>query len=424
MHRFKLRYALPVSAVLCVAVIGGAAWVDAKGGRPAKVSVPHLNAAPLIASTGVSETVSAVVSGTADAVELVVTDPETGEETVKPMHRDRNELWTASIPSSLIDEGKLIYRVTAAYDEVTKSSSLAELVVLDNLRQSTPTLVDNTGRTMQTATLGDGATELGVRGGKESAAELPPSFAVDQEERVHVLDAVKGRVVVLDGPGVSSTLDLTGVTTTASDVVLGEGGTTFVLDQAKDAIEEIAANGNRTFRAGLGVRSMPLGALLVHMTDSGTTYIREATQGRFVPVLKNRQKVSASDRKSDTRAGIPTTEGDLAVEVAERTVTYALSEDRISGYRISFPDQVLDASETVVDDTGAIWSLVGVYNATNDTASKYLVRIDPDTGVSRMVSVGGSVPGDVTKRLVNAGRGVALMEGEGNTLSFIRFQTI
>jgi hypothetical protein len=422
-HLPKLRFVAPVAAVLGVALLGGAAWVNASSSSP--LGIPQLNAAPLIASTGVSEAVSAVVTGAADAVELVITDPATGDSSVVPMQEQDEDIWTGSIPSSLFDDADLVYSVSAALDDVTKHSETAELVVLDSLRRSTPALVENSGRTLLAATLGDGPDELGVRGGRESAKELPPSFAVDGEERVHVLDAVKSRVLVFDGSGAAaSRFELTGLTTTASDLVLGEGGATFVLDQAKDAIEEIASDGRRTYRSELGVRTQPLGTVLEHVRESATTYVREATQGLFIPVLKDGRVVSTADRDTDTRAGVPSPEGDLAVEVAGRTVTYALSSDRTAGYRLTFTDQVLDAAETVVDDDGFVWSLVGVYNSGSETASKYLVRIDPDTGSSRMVRVGSSVPGDVTRRLVGARRGVALMEGNGKTLSFVRYQEI
>ncbi len=422
----KLRIAVPLAVSLGIALVGGAAWVNASSSPPPSIfGVPQLNAAPLIGSTGVQESVSAFVTGAVDTVDLVVTDTETGHSSVVPMDQQGDDIWTGSIPSNLVDEANLIYRVDAELDAVSKSSPAAELVVLDNLRKSTPELVANTGETVLTKALGNGPNELGARGGNESARELPPSFAVDGEERIHVLDAIKSRVVTFDRSGAAlSKFDLAGLTRTASDIFVANDGTTFVLDQTKDAIETIAYNGARSYKGGLGVRSQPLGALLAHLSESGTTYVREATQGRFLPILKNGREVSRSERTADARAGVPTPDGDLAVEVAGRSVTYALSDDMAAGYSLSFADQVLDAAETVVDGDGFIWSLVGTYDAASDGASMYLVAINPATGNSRMAPVGVSVPGDVTRRLVSAGQGVALMEGDGDTLSFVRFQTI
>ncbi len=423
MHRSKLRYALPVAVVACVAVVGGNTWIDANAGPT--LGVPQLTSAPLIGSEDVPETVSAVVAGAAEEVELVVSDPETGESSTFPMHQESGELWVGSIPSNFIDEGNLVYSVTAELDNVTETSQSAELVVLDNLKRSTPTLVERTVQTVLSVSLGEGPNELGVRGGRESATELPPSFAVDAEEHIHFLDAIKHRVLVFDRAGVvTSRYDLNGLTETASDIIVDDEGTAYVLDQVKDAIETITADGDRTYKSGLDLGTQALGAVLAHAADSGTTYIREATQGRFVPVLHAGDQVAAHDRDADMRAGLPTSAGDLAVEVAGNSVTYALSEDRTSGYRLSFADAVLDAPETVVDGTGAIWGLIGVYRESVDRPVVYLVRIDPESGASRRVEVGTSVPGDVTRRLAAAGTGVVLLEADQSKLRLDRFETL
>jgi hypothetical protein len=83
---------------------------------------------------------------------------------------------------------------------------------------------------------------------------------------------------------------------------------------------------------------------------------------------------------------------------------------------------VLDVPDAVVDADGAVWALVGLSDG--DAASVLLVHVDPAAGTARSTAVDPSVPGDVTRRLAAASRGVVLLEGEESTLRLVGFEQL
>jgi hypothetical protein len=265
---------------------------------------------------------------------------------------------------------------------------------------------------------------LGTSGGNESATEIPPSFAIDElAQRVLVLDAVHSRIVSFDMAGkVREKRKLKTKSKTASDVVVdAPNHRTIVLDQAKDTITDISGS-RQTVVSDVGAGGRPFGSRLTYDTRGDTAYVRDVAQGSFVPVLARGQRTSAAEQRAGTRSGAPTSIGDLALEVSDSSVTFGLTGSDPHGYQIDFADQVLEATDAVVDGEGIIWALVGLYKA--DSAATMLVRLDPATGESKAAQVPTAVPGDVTRRLAGARRGVLFLTGRSQTIDLIRYETL
>lgn len=416
-NRRKRRVALFAIVVGVLAVTP--VWLPA-GSAPASAPIPLLDAPPLFTAAGRAREVRAIVPGDPDAAGLVVSAGN-GPALRYPMRRVDDETWVGTIPPSALSSSEITYAVAADHGSATSTSDEARLVVLDSVHASSPQATRRSSRTIAELQLGPGPDELGVQGGEESATELPPSFAVDvAAKKIHVLDAVKRRIVSfgMDGRRLGKT---TLTMKAASDIVVDpDSHDLYVLDQAQDVLVQVSARGQRTWPE-IGARRLPFGARLAYDARRHAAYVRDAAQGRHVPVVIRGEKTTGAERSSQARAGTPTATGDLAVEVGARSVTFGVTGSTTRGFEVAFDDDVLEAGEAVVDDGGVIWSLVGLYERDADTASLVLLRLDPD-GAATTTNVDPSLPGDVTRRLASAGRGVVLLEGDGRTLRLVGFE--
>jgi hypothetical protein len=203
-----------------------------------------------------------------------------------------------------------------------------------------------------------------------------------------------------------------------TDVVDGLRGSVLVLDQVRDEVVEVGSGSQRTI-GHVGARKHDRGARLAFDASSDTVFVSDATQGRFVPLVKNGRKATSRERSAQAADGAPTALGALGAEVDGNSVLFGLDSGSGRGYRVTFADQVLDATDVTVDGLGVIWGLVGV--ARGPDAEMYLVSVDPSTGDSTAAPVPVSLPGDITRRLAAADDGVVLMNGTEKALSFVRF---
>jgi hypothetical protein len=404
-------------AIACTAVaIAVPSWMAANSSGAEAPTVPQLTAPPLFAVAGQSRVVTAIVDGDPLVVRLIAQHPQQTTSVPVIMRKSEDGLWQASIPSHAVRPPAVVYSVTATYAGSSLSSESARLVVLDDIRTAASGASSIAGRTIASLPLD---AELGVRGGDESAKELPASFAVEPSTgNLLVLDSVNARVLRLDGSGaVVGTTPLAGGTTTASDIVFDRSnGAAYVLDQTNDSVIALAPGGQTTVNA-LGTRAEALGSRLAQF--SRTTYLKKAGQGRYIPLLDRGRRVSAADRPARTRDGLPTKIGALAAEVEGNDVVFGLVGTEPHGFRVSFDGTVLDAGELLADDDGIVWLLVGV--ASGDGAAMHLVRLDPADGSASSTEVGASLPGDVTRRLASAGTGVIVLESDGSSLRYVRY---
>jgi hypothetical protein len=362
------------------------------------------------------------VDGAPERVRLIVRDG-TGRETDSfAMQRSDDPIWTGDIPIEDVSDAGSTYTVAAYYPDGRASSRSAQIVALDRVLKSAPDIAPGRARTILEAPIGNGAGQLGRLGGDEGATQLPPSFAIDEPRgRILVLDAAKERLAVFEDGRIASALNVG--STTASDVVTDSEGSAFVLDQAKDKLIELTGRDRRSW-SSVGTRHHGRGARIEHNEATATTYVRDASQGRLLPLVRRGDVVDRKDRASRARDGVPTSRGDLAVEADRQHVTYGNIGDRSVGYRVDFSDEVLDAGETVVDGKGTIWSLVGVYRSDAGRAATMLVSVDPHTGKSHMTEVATSVPGDVTRRLAPADEGAVVLEVTGDSLLLNRYDDL
>ena len=418
----RSRSARLVSVILAV-TLGALIVIPAQGDdEPPAVTTPRtppqLHAPPLFAVPGQAREVSAYVTGTPTAVRLLVQSTD-GERTV-PMRPASDFLYTATIPGDAVRGGDLTYSVAADYPEKTNHSEPGHLVVLDNIAPSTAKLTSTTGETLATFELGDKSDQLGVRGGQDSARELPPSFTIDERRgQLLVLDAVKSRVVTADMKGrIRKKTPVPGGTATASDLVLGSNGARLILDQVRDEVIELSEQGSRSFK-GVGIADRTRGARLAFDAESSTIFASDPIQGRFVPVVTKGRRTTKSERRTQSADGVPTALGALAAEVDGNSVVFGLDGGRGVGFRVSLPDRVLDVSEVAVDGNGVLFGLVGTVK--DDGAAMHLVQVDPAAGASVATPVGVSLAGDVVRRLTALNSGVALMEGTTNSISLVRF---
>jgi hypothetical protein len=399
--------ALLLSALLVVPATGDTPPAAAPPKTP-----PLLFAPPLFASSGEAQAVSALVTGQPDAVRLVVGDRSFD------MREDGDSIFTGTIPSELVT-AELSYSVSAAYASVTNTSEPARLVVLDEVRTSTPDVVGDDGVPVVTLGIGSRADQLGASTETDGARQLPAAFVTDRSgSNLRILDTMKSRIVDATKDGIGSATKLGSGSTTATDVVHGRKDSLLVLDQARDEIVDVSSKGQRTL-GSVGARKHDRGARLAFDGASDTIFVRDATQGRFVPVTKSGRRTTSKERSAGAADGLPTAHGALGAEVSGDSVLFGLSSGDPIGYRITFAEPVLDATEVVVDAAGLIWGLVGV--ARGEAAAMYLVSIHPDSGRSTAREVPVSLPGDVTRRLTAAEDGVVLMNGTERSISFVRF---
>jgi hypothetical protein len=419
----RTKHARALWVIVAAVVIAVPAWVSASSSTAQTPTAPQLNAPPLFATAGQSRTVAAIAGGNPITVRLMVKAPQSTTHVPVVMHRTEGDTWEGAIPSNLVRAPAVDYSVTSTFTTTSLQSDTARLVVLGTIRQTKPLVTSTGGASIANLALG-GPAGLGVRGGNESARELPPSFAIDtMRNKLVVLDAVNARLVSVGlHNGSVAKLPLANGSTTASDVVIDASGTAYVLDQTNDTLIKVS-NGSQTVVSAIGATGI-LGSRLAQDSATQTTYFRDVEQGAFLPLLDHGRRVSAADRRAKRRAGMPTKAGDLAAEVDGNTVVFGFAGADPRGFGVSFDDRVLDASDVVADDDGVVWSLIGVYQASTDSAAVHLVRLDPETGAARMISVGASVPGDVTRRLAPAGHGVVLLESNGAALDFVRFETL
>ena len=406
-HLVAVCAALLLSALLVLPAIG-----DTEPPASPPKTPPLLFAPPLFATSGQATAVSAVVTGEPDAVRLVVGDRSFD------MHPDGDSMFTGTIPSELV-ASEVSYNVTAAYGNVTNTSENAHLVVLDEIRSSTPKILTGAGMPIVDIGLGSKSDELGRSDSREGARQLPAAFVTDDAgQAVRILDTVKGRIVDATKDGVRKTTKLTNGSTTATDIVRGRKGSVLVLDQVRDEVVEVASKQQHS-AGGVGASKHDRGARLAFEASSDTVFVSDATQGRFVPLVRNGRKTTSRERSAQAADGVPTSLGALAAQVDGNSVLFGLDAASDTGYRVTFTDPVLDASEVTVDAAGLIWGLVGVARGTS--AAMYLVSVNPSTGASAATSVPVSLPGDVTRRLAAADDGVVLMNGTDKALSFVRF---
>jgi hypothetical protein len=420
--RRRRAAAIPAAIVVGAAMfVPGLVGVATSSPTVAPANPPVLSSPPLFAAAGQGREVAAEVPAEPGGVRLVVTNAATGATASYPMQRQTETRWTGTIPGGEAGSD-LEYSVSADYADASVASDEAHLIVLEELVPVDATAVANAGRTLMTLKLGD-TGELGSRGGDESATEIPPSFAVDEQaQEVLFLDAVNNRIVAFDMKGhPTRTIPLETDSRSASDVLFDPGSRTArVLDQARDTLLEVTDKSQRRV-AGLGLRGSADGARLSYDPRDDAAYVRDVAQGRFLPVTRGGRRASSSHRASGSRAGAPTPLGNLAIEVGDHSVTFGLTGSTSRGFRLDLADEVLDAGEVLVDGDGTVWGLVGLYQSGSDSAYTVLVRLDPSSGATETTRVPSSVPGDVTRRLAAVRHGVVLLEGEGDTLRLVAF---
>lgn len=406
------RFVVPTAALLLSALLVLPAVGDTEPPHAPPKTPPLLFAPPLFATAGQARDVSAIVTGVPDAVRLVV-----GDRSFE-MRPSGDSTFSGTIPSELVTS-ELTYAVVASYGDVVNTSEPARLVALEEVRGSRPRLLSTAGTPIVDIGLGSRSDELGASDAREGARQLPAAFVTDAAGRtITVLDTLKSRIVHATKDGVQEATKLANGTTTATDIVRGRKGSLLVLDQARDEVVDVTSTKQRA-AGGVGTRKHDRGARLAFDAASDTIFVSDATQGRFLPLLKQGRKTTSRERSDQAADGAPTSIGALAAQVDGSSVVFGLDANRNSGYRVTFEEPVLDATEVVVDRAGVIFGLVGVVKGSG--AGMYLVSVDPVTGASTATPVPVSLPGDVTRRLAPADDGVVLMNGTDRALSFVRF---
>ncbi len=343
------------------------------GGATGAEAPPLVQSPPVFAPRGTAVPIEATPSGEPSAMSLLV-----GSRRTK-LEREPSGAWHGEIapgPSAVIR-----YRVDATYaDGRVATGETGTLTYLDRITSPAVVTVPAAGTPLAKLRLG---IDVGVVDGRQAARLLPPSFAVDEQQRtIDVLDAANARIARfnLNGRSVGTT-PITTRSTTVDDIERSPDGALDVLDAARRQLIHIDATSQRVTEDAVAIGA-PANLRL----------------GRSVP-----------RDLSVVLEGGSVLVGDLC-----RWRACVGTE----GARITLDRAALDVSASAVDGHGVLWSLVDL-----DDGSMRLVSLDlAHPAVVAVRAIDASVFGDVTRRLVALGGGGAVvMSGDRSTITFTRY---
>lgn len=177
---------------------------------------------------------------------------------------------------------------------------IASLTLVATLAAAAPSMV-----TTLKLPFGHGPRDLGVSRDDEASPEAPGSFAVDDDGRVYVLDAVHHRVAVFFKGDLVGDVALG--SDTVEDIALDVHGDVVVLDRVVDrSVSVVAANGSVVARAAVEGKGVDDGGDVTGVFADDTGVWVEVLRGAQVRVLDADGKV---DVERATRPGLPFADG-------------------------------------------------------------------------------------------------------------------